>query len=285
MTIHIKMTLLALAMIPIAHSEAVIAPQSAFAQQEKVCLPNIRVLVGHSLNSATLEVKGSFIIMDPFKGELIAERLHGKHARPIESRALGLKWGEEFPGRYQIAIVPTSPESVVLLDGVAYRGSLMIYDAGGKIGVVNDLTIEDYVAAQLANQTELLSLPEEVVAAVAIAMRSQAYYQSAHPRNKLWDIDAQKVNYKGAPEMLAEGLKAADSAAKATRFMVVTQSHMGQANVDVVPLEWSMSSEPAGKLELVVSDAVVQAEAGANAAQILQKIHQGITIQRIYQKS
>lgn len=247
--------------------------------RERAQAPTIRILVANDIPQANLQVVGNYNLVDPHQGNILGRRMYGKQ-RVIEPLPSGLKWGEEFPAIYQLKFVPGSPETNIIVNGTAYRGNVTIYDIGGTISIINEVPIEEYVAGHLAAHVNEM-LPEEAFAALAIAARSNAYYQAIHPQNRYWDVDASVVGYEGDVNLSEDHL--AQQAVNATRFMVLTQPNNSPGDVDVVLAPWSQ--DPAtGKAKdaLQVSDAAAQADAGNHAAQILQSRFPVAVIQRIY---
>lgn len=271
---------IAIGMITLPKAEAALSSHYAYTS-ERACLPSIRVLVAHDIPRANLEVTGSYNLQDPNEGTMLCRRLSGKQ-RVIEPFATGLRWGEEFPAIFQLQVLPSSPDTAVIVDGVTYRGNVTFYDVGGTLSIVHELPIEEFVLSQLANQSG--HLPPEAMAALAIAARSQAYYYAEHPRNAFWDVDAMNTGYQGDEV----GLTAPDvqRAVQNTRFMVLTQSPTGTEPGHVLPAKWS--TEPAnlakGQHVLMTNAAVTQAADGADAAQILARTFPGAAIQRIDQQ-
>ena len=205
-------------------------------------LPSIKVLVAHDVPKAILEVKGSYNMLDPNDNTILGRRLVGKR-RLLEPMYTGLKWGEEFPAIYQLQIVPTSADSVVVVDGVSYRGTMTFFDVGGTLSIVHELPIEEFVLSQLANQSG--TLPEEALAALAIAARSQAYYMSEHPRNEFWAVDAMTSGYQG--DEIAEQAFDVQRAVQGTKFMVLMQPLAGSGTATVLPAKWSTDAGACGK--------------------------------------
>lgn len=272
--------ILAIGMVQIPVAEAALASHHAYTC-ERASLPSIRVLVAHDIPNATLEVQGSYNLQDPHDGTNLGRRLHGKQ-RCIEPLYIGLKWGEEFPGRYQVQVQPSSPESAVIVNGVTYYGNVTFYDVAGTLSVVHELPIEEYVMSQLANQSG--ELPDEALAALAIAARSQAYYLSQHPRNAYWDVDAMTAGYQG-DEVVAEAYDV-QRAVKGTRYMVLTQPSAGTDGINVLSTKWSADANisGAGQRVLATQVASTMAASGADAARILAQAFPGVSIRRIQQK-
>lgn len=246
--------------------------------------PMIRILIAHDKPGVTLEVKGKYHIFDPHLKEHISTRFIGKR-KFIQSIDGGLKWGEEFPGTHQIKIVPDK-ETTTLIDGVEYHGAIYVYDIGGSISIVNEIFVEDYLDAILAAKSAE-GMPEEVQAAIAIADRTKAYYQVFNPKNRFWDVDGEKVGYRGyVQKQQRTGLL---EALRATRYMVMAHKAEGVGDFSPFPAQWgekekdSKGSVVASRIS--VEQAVEMAKKGDHAAQILTKAFPGIAIQFIQHAS
>src|SRR3989304_7388176 len=86
---------------------------------EKEKPATIKVLSSNGKDKALLEVKGRYMIYDPFSGYKISEGILSKRST-IYSNESGLKWGERFPGIVQMRIVPGDSQSSILVDGIEY---------------------------------------------------------------------------------------------------------------------------------------------------------------------
>lgn len=179
--------------------------------------PTIKVLIANNKPGILLEVRGKYKIYDPHTMEHLSTRFVGKR-KYLQALTNGIKWGEEFPGIYQLLIVPDDPRTVTLVDGVPYEGSLYIYDVAGMISIVNDVEIEKYLDSLLANQ-ETQNLSAEALGALAIANRTQAYYQANHPKTQYWAVDGSKIGYKG----YADPNPNVGKALQTTKYMVLTE--------------------------------------------------------------
>lgn len=156
----------------------------------------IKVLLKKDIEAANLEVRGSYKIYDPRTGDKVAKGFMNKQylLRPTLD---GLAWGEQFPGVYQLALVPTSDDTTVLVDGIQYSGDLYVYQIGNTLSLVNVIDIEDFVKAML-NPNVNAKLHPEVLASLAIVARTQAYFYSTKNEGAFWHLDAQKIGYQGA---------------------------------------------------------------------------------------
>ena len=214
--------------------------------------PTIKVLIVNQKPEVLLEVRGKYKIYDPLTMEHISTRFVGKR-RYVQPLRQGLKWGEEFPGVFQLLIQPDDPRAIALVDGVPYRGSLYIYDVAGQIAIVNEVEIEKYLDALLSTQA-LNSLPEETLGALAIASRTQAYYQANHPKSTYWAIEAGQVGYSGSQEKNGT----VEKALQTTKYLVMTRN---EQTFNAIWEETRLPLVEAGKL----------ATRGDSAADILKK--------------
>jgi len=171
----------------------VLSVSFAFAKQE-IKSSNIRILLEKKETQALLEVRGPYYIFNPYDHSRISSGILSKRfiVRPIST---GIKWGQEFLGIHQILIVPRSKNTKILLNGIEYDGAIAIYKIQNKINVVNEIDIESYLKSTLSSSFDY-PLEQEVMAAVAIAARTTAYFQIN--KNSFWDIDKKDINYQGS---------------------------------------------------------------------------------------
>lgn len=243
--------------------------------------PSIKVLILHDKESADVEVKGKYKIFDPHTNvQLINMRLVGKN-KPVEAMAGGLKWGEEFPGVFQINIVPQGTDTQILVNGVLYPGSLQVYDVGGKVSIVSELPLEDYLRYLLADRFDQ-SLPDEALAALVIAARTNAYYYAQNPKTRFWSVDGSKEGYRGYVN--ANPANPIQQAIKNTRNMVMSKTSLYEGVVTPFALHWDKGSTANAKAMasmISVSELEEMAKKGAHAAAILDKAYPKTTIQMI----
>jgi stage II sporulation protein D len=165
------------------------APQKSKKQE------NIQVLLNKDIPEVLLEVKGPYYVYDPLDHSKISSGLFGKRYI-IRATKSGIKWGEEFPGIHQIFIAPRSTETSILVNGIQYDGAVAIYKVGNRINVVNELSVENYIKSILTT-TITTPFDTEVLAAIAIAARTTAYYYAIKHQNAFWHINATDVGYQG----------------------------------------------------------------------------------------
>lgn len=245
--------------------------------------PLIDVLVINDKPGAMLDVRGNYQLKDPNTKQLIGKRYMGKR-RYIQSLASGLRWGEEFPGIYQLQLIPEDQSVSISVDGVEYRGMLYIYDIGGTISIVNRVPIEDYLISTLPKRYQE-HLPEEALSAIAITARTDALYKAQNPTNRFWSVDGAEVGYRGVESEL-EGSEM-ERAIHATRHMVLSKTGAYEGVVTPFPATWEARSgrpshQDGGGSRISVSEAGDLAKDGQHAAQILSRAYPGSHIEIIY---
>lgn len=240
--------------------------------------PMVKVLVVHDKPGVIIEVKGKYKLYDPRNNEHISTRFIGKRKfmQPLQD---GLRWGEEFPGLYQILIMPDDLATTTIVDGIEYRGAIYVYDIGGTISVVNEINIEDYLQSILARQF-LEPLSEETLAALAISARTNAYAQAENPKSTYWAVDGRKIGYQGYA--VTNHNTAIERAIKATRFLIMSRS--GNTPDDAGPFmsQWNNQGNEGQPSRISVVEADEMAKKGNHAAQILNKAFPGISIVLMY---
>jgi stage II sporulation protein D len=239
--------------------------------------PTIRVLLVHDVERANLQIRGRYSLYDPYANSHISSRFAGK-SRYIQALGDGLKWGESFPGLYQLKIEPDDPETLITVNGHDYEGLIYIYDIGGTISIVNQIPVEYYVRSVLANYRNQ-NLEPETLAALAIAARTHAYFQAFNPKNTYWAVDAQKVGFQG--RVLGNSL--IDDAVRQTRYMIISRTgvYEGVATPFAVQFGNVPTGQPTKDVEvskITLEEANAMAQRGEHAAQILAKAFPGSTI-------
>lgn len=239
--------------------------------------PTIRVLILHDVEGAKLEVRGKYRLFDPYTKSHISTRFTGK-SRYIQALSDGLKWGEAFPGLYQLKIQPDDASTTTVINGHEYDGLIYVYDIGGTISIVNELPVEDYVHSVLGSYRND-NLEPETLAAIAIVARTNAYFQAVNPKNTYWAVDADKVGYQG----LLPGSSAVDDAVRLTRYMIMSRTgiYEGIATpfaAQFGPLAAGQSAKDMTVSKISLEEANAMAQRGEHAAQILAKAFPGTTI-------
>lgn len=248
------------------------------------CEPMIDVLIVNDQANILLEVRGRYQLIDPHTKTLLSKRYLGKK-KHLEAVSSGLKWGEEFPGVFQLQIVPEDPRATLVVNEIEYHGSLYIYDIGGSISIVNRVPIEDFLQATITGKFSE-SLPEETHAAIAIAARTDAFYQSQNPKNRYWAVDGHVIGYRGLASQVSD--EAMEQAIVSTRHMVLSKTGSYERVITPFPATWTTNDQErrthqnGGAARISIAEAEQMALHGNHAAQILSKAFPGSHIEIIY---
>ncbi|MBS0621962.1 MAG: hypothetical protein JSR80_03275, partial [Verrucomicrobia bacterium] len=183
-------------------------------------IETIKVLVLEKGKSPIVEATGGYRIFDPADQRTIGGGMRGKRFA-LEAMNTGLKWGEQYPAVYQITIEPRRAGSVLLVDGVEYGGKIHAYQVGDQVNLVNEVPIDEYLRITLAHEFKEPLAPE-VMAAVTIAARTNAYYMVEAGHRSYWHVRAEEVGYDGGIKSLRHG--AIDQAVDETRDMVALRA-------------------------------------------------------------
>ena len=254
--------------------------RTIFSKNQKP-VPSIDVLVVNDKPSTVIEVNGKYQLYNPHTNKLLSKRYVGKK-KLMQTTSSGLKWGEEFPGIFQLMIIPEEPHAVVSIDGIKFKGTVTVYDIGGAISIVNRVSIEDYLLSTLPG-TYTDPMPEETMASIAIVARTDAYYLSQNPMNKYWSIDGTRVGYSGLNS--THPTSPMDLAVTSTRHMVLSQTGAYEGRITPFATHWrgGENHHPSGTTSRIsVFEAEDIARTGGHAAQILSKAFPGSHIELIY---
>jgi stage II sporulation protein D len=216
---------------------------SESGQFQRIAAPiaprNIQVLLERDAREALLEVKGAYTLFNPHDGSKIASGILGKRFIVRETET-GLKWGEEFPGIHQIYIQPRGSDSSIFVNGIQYSGAVAVFGVAGMVNIVNDVDIELYVKSVLSSQFPS-PLEPEVMSALAILARTDAYFYATKSRNSFWHVAAADNQYAGSALIVANS--PAERAADTTRHLILVHPHEGKTAP--FPAKWTENS--AGK--------------------------------------
>ncbi|QZA58893.1 SpoIID/LytB domain-containing protein [Candidatus Rhabdochlamydia porcellionis] len=224
----------------IAHSlchskEASVNTQTLSDISKKYKPQTIKILLYKELPQAFLEAKGRYFVYNPQNDFLLASGIYSKK-QPIFSQEAGLKWGELFPGVSQIRLVPGDSQSTILVNGIEYKGCVEIYDIKGKLHIINEIDIENYLRSVLSFST-LPELDEEVMDALAIIARTKAYYLANKDPLLHWHVTSSEIDYQGSA--LACQNPSIPACIFRTRNMILTYQSE--------PFEASWTEDSAGK--------------------------------------
>ncbi len=210
---------------------------------EKISEPmsprNIQVLLEKDSTGALLEIKGPYHIFNPHDGSRVASGLLGKRFM-IHELENGLKWGEEFPGIHQIYIKPSSAKTSIFINGIQYSGAVAVFGVSGRINIINDLDIEDYVKAILAPQFTA-SLEPEVLSALAILTRTDAYYNAIRSQESFFHVVASEVGYQGSALSIPDSPQ--EKAVETTKHLILVHPSHGKN----LPFAANWTENSAGK--------------------------------------
>lgn len=221
--------------------------------------PTMKVLIAKDVRGVLLEARGPYKVIKKKNGELLS---YGTSGKRFVAHALseGLRWSEEYPGTYEVMVVPTSASTTLYVDGYQYKGSMTFFSSKrGAITVINEVALEDFVKGSLSAKLNEETNPE-AAQALAIVERTNGYsriYRRGNASSSLWDATAKEVNYFGM------GLisKSVDEAVCKTAHVVIQEN--GGAPLEVV--------------ELSLKQAKTLADGGLDAKRILRKVCPQIT--------
>jgi len=256
--------------------------KNAFVEPEAQQAPTIRVLISHAIPSALVEVKGKYNVDDPFINKNIASRFSARRAY-IEPTKEGIKWGEVFLDRFQVKIVPDDAKTRLVVNGIEYNGILYVYDVGGgKISIINEVPIEDYVLSVLSPMFDQ-ALSKEAMNAIAIATRTDAYHHSQHAQNPLWHVQAKQVGYQGYA--LGSKNNGVRDAVDSTKHMVMSQSSAYSGEITTFSTNVVTKTQTAKRensTSLSADEVEVLASKGKPADKILGQIFPNTTIALVH---
>lgn len=254
---HQLSSLLALTTLVFSSLEATndIAASSFEKVTETVMPKTIQILIEKDADSALLEVKGPYYLFDPNDGSYLSGGLLSKRFMMREG-SKGLKWGEEFRNIHQLYIKPRSEETSIFINGIQYSGSVYVYGVKetGKIHIVNEIDIESYVKSILTAQFPT-PLEPEVMAALAIVTRTNAYHHCMKNPDSFWQVSAHDAGYTGSALIVNHSsvVRAVDS----TKNLILLHPSQGKN----MPFAASWTEHSAGKT--AAFDAIFRKESDA----------------------
>lgn len=176
----------------------------------------LKIILEKLSQDVLLEVKGRYQIYQPKSNLLIESGILGKRGK-VRVTDEGLKWGDLFPATFEMRIVPGDSQSSILVNGIQYKGCVEVYATGGKVTLINEVDIENYLKAYLATECGMIS--EELLDVAAVVARTNLYYLATKNKDAAWHLDAQKVHYTGN-ELVARN-KYVENAVEKTKHMVL----------------------------------------------------------------
>ncbi len=185
--------------------------------------PTIRVLIKQDASGSLIETKGGYKVYNPQNGKLLSSGLLGKRFFTLPQKD-GLKWGEGFPGVFQLQIVSSSPDSSILVDGIEYRGFMEIYSYDQKIQIINEVDIETYISSVMTKELSSRHFAPPVLEALAVVYRTNAYHTALKNHGSYYHIKASDVSYGGIASTLID--YSIEKAIHQTKHLVMTYKEM-----------------------------------------------------------
>jgi len=237
--------------------------------------PMIRVLLATQKPSFQVEIKGSHNVYDPYNGKKL-EAAFLTSSYEMKPTSDGIAWGQEFPGVYQVLVVPDTNEGMVIVDGIQYAGAVAFYQVENTLAAVNWVSLEDFTSS-LVSTTMAPKEKEhkEALAALAIAVRSLAYEQLLNSTNQFWDVRADASGYKGRAIVRLD--IPFQEAFRLTRNIILEPKENEKHVLSLQSLEEIKQAIP-------YLQAVDLAEGGKDAAHILEKYMPNRQLQSVTQQ-
>ena len=227
--------------------------------------PAIKVLLTHGQEGLMVEVKGSHNIYDPYSGKKLDAAFTGSsyYMSPTPD---GVRWGQDFPGTYQIVIVPDEPSSGVFVNGIAYPGVVAFYEVDSRLAAVNWTSLEDFVSSVFSgNFLPRENDQREALAAYAIALRTKAFQHIQAGESTFWDVAADACGYKGNAVVRFDA--SFREAMKLTRKLVMVGKEKS------APQRFDKKSIEDIRQQMPIADAQSLAREGRDARVILHRFY------------
>ena len=159
--------------------------------------PVCKVLLAKVQKSLQVDVNGAHNIYDPYTGKKL-DAAFVSSSYPLVPTIDGIKWGQEFPGVYQIVVIPDDDNGGVTVNGTTYGGVVAFYQVEDKLAVVNWISLDELTSSLLSsNFLPKDAYQKETIAAYAIALRSLVYNQMMNSDTPFWDVRADECGYQG----------------------------------------------------------------------------------------
>ena len=215
----------------------------------------IRVLIQEMVEGALVDLQGGYIVRNPENNKRLSYAFSGKRYY-LQTSPHGIKWGENFYGIHQIRITPKKNNTSILVDGIQYKGALSAYDVNGKIFLINELDVEDYLKSILSKKYGNQSLKEATLDAISIVARTNLYYEISKRSNPYWDLRSTENDYQGyAMAYISPEINRAITATKGivllykqTPFPTACTEHSGGQTASYQSIFRKTSEGPSGTL-------------------------------------
>ena len=178
----------------------------------------LKVLTHEGLPGSLIEVKGGYQVKDPSTLKHMSSS-YFKRRYYLSPTPEGLNWGRVYKGIHQLEIIPKHKSTSVLIDGIQYSGKVTGYDIAGKIYLVVETKVDDYVKSILSEQFGYRNLHQTALEALAISMRTDLYHKIATSLNPYWDIKATDHGFHGSSLQMINSN--AEAAVRATKDLIM----------------------------------------------------------------
>ena len=213
-----------------------------------------------------IEVKGPHNVYDPYSGKKLDAAFTGS-SYYMSPTADGIRWGQDFPGTYQVLIVPDEPSSGVFVNGIAYPGVVAFYEVDSRLAAVNWTSLEDFVFSVFSgNFLPKEADQREALAAYAIALRTKAFQHIQAGESSFWDVTAEACGYKGNAVVRFDA--PFREAMKSTRKLVMVGKEQ-----TTVPQRFDKKSIEDIRQQMPVGDVQAMAREGRDARIILHRFY------------
>ena len=228
--------------------------------------PAIKVLLTKGQEGLMVEVKGSHNIYDPYTGKKLDAAFSGS-SYYMSPTSDGIKWGQDFPGIYQVLLVPDEPSAGVFVNGIAYPGVVAFYEVDSRLAAVNWTSLEDFVSSVFScNFLPKDTDQKEALAAYAIALRTKAFQHVQSGENSFWDVTSDICGYKGNAVVRFDA--PFREAMKSTRRLVM----IGKEKA-ATPQRFDKKSIEDIRQQMPIGDAQAMAREGRDARLILHRFY------------
>jgi hypothetical protein len=215
----------------------------------------MKVLLDKGQEGYMVEVKGPHNVYDPYSGRKMEAAFMGSSYYMFPMME-GIKWGQEFPGVFQIVIIPDEPSAGVFVNGTAYPGAVAFYQDNNHLAAVNWVSLDDFTASLLSsNFLPKETDQKEALAAYAIAIRTKAYQQILSNDKAFWDLNAESCGYRG--DAIVRFDAPFKEALKATKRIIMTgsqQSNLPGGAFDKTSIDTLKSQMPLSEAQMMAKD-------------------------------
>jgi stage II sporulation protein D len=194
-------------------------PSSKYEAIDNEGVVELKVLVGENVEGALLDLRGGYKISSLETKQVLSSSFFSKR-NYLQTLPSGLKWGEGFPNVNKIKITPKNEASTFLVNGIQYLGSLSVYNVNGKLQLVNELDVEDFLASYLCSEFSSTNYNKNTYDALAIVARTALYASVTEKLNSFWDIKGSEYHYEGLVSVHPNSL--VHKSIKATKGLILT---------------------------------------------------------------